>query len=308
MENINLKINGKEISVPAGSTILEAARTIDVYIPTLCHLDLCGVGVKNDVASCRVCVVEMPNGAHVTACSTRVTEGMDIKTNTPKILADRRNIVELLLSDHPAECLICPKNLDCDLQSLAAEVGAHNVLKYDGAKSNLELDVSSQSIVRNPNKCVMCRKCEKVCRDVQTCNILSAVERGFGTYVETAFEAPLKDTNCTFCGQCVSVCPTAAITEKNDTAAVLQAINDPKKHVIVQTAPAVRVALGEEFGMAPGHDVTGKMVTLLKSLGFDGVYDTDFAADLTIMEEANEVVDRVVNGGRLPILTSCCPA
>ena len=260
----------------------------------------------NQAASCRVCVVEVEGRRNLApACATPVFEGMKIKTDTQKAIRARRTVVELLLSDHPKDCLICEKNTDCELQSLAADLGIREI-KYEGKMSEYPIDRSSYSIVRNMDKCVLCRRCETVCNNVQTVNVLSAVGRGFDTVVGTAFDLPIHETTCTFCGQCLAVCPTAALTEVNNVSKVWNAINS-KKYVVVQTAPAVRVALGEEFGMEPGTVVTGKMAAALRTLGFDKVFDTDFAADLTIMEEASEFVHRLEHGGKLPILTSCCP-
>lgn len=308
MDNVKLKLNDIEISVPIGSTILDAAKLADVNIPTLCHLNLHDLKAVNQVASCRVCMVEVEGRRNLApACATYVSEGMSIKTHTPKVVKARRTIVELLLSDHPTDCLICEKNQKCDLQKLAADLGVRK-LKYQGEMSTYEKDSSSKSIYRNLDKCILCRRCETMCNDVQTCGILSAVDRGFETVVAPAFGLPMSETMCTFCGQCVAVCPTAALTEINNIGEVWDALNDPEKYVVVQTAPAVRVALGEEFGMEPGTIVTGKMVTALRNLGFDRVFDTDFAADLTIIEEASEFVHRLQHGGTLPILTSCCPA
>ncbi|HEY9063292.1 MAG TPA: NADH-dependent [FeFe] hydrogenase, group A6 [Pseudobacteroides sp.] len=308
MDNVKVKLNDIEISVPIGSTILDAAKLADVSIPTLCHLNLHDLKAVNQVASCRVCMVEVEGRRNLApACATYVSEGMSIKTHTPKVVKARRTIVELLLSDHPTDCLICEKNQKCDLQKLAADLGVRK-LKYQGEMSTYEKDSSSKSIYRNLDKCILCRRCETMCNDVQTCGILSAVDRGFETVVAPAFGLPMSETMCTFCGQCVAVCPTAALTEINNIGEVWDALNDPEKYVVVQTAPAVRVALGEEFGMEPGTIVTGKMVTALRNLGFDRVFDTDFAADLTIIEEASEFVHRLQHGGTLPILTSCCPA
>ncbi len=309
MDNVKITINGIEISVPADYTILDAAKEVNVKIPTLCHMNLHDLRAVNRTASCRVCVVEVEGRRNLApACATFVSEGMKIKTNTPRAVKARRTNVELLLSDHPTDCLVCEKNQKCDLQRLAAELGVRGELKYKGEMSTYKKDVSSHSIYRNLDKCIMCRRCETMCNNVQTCGILSAVDRGFETVVSPAFGLPMSETMCTFCGQCVAVCPTAALTEINNVAAVWDAINDNDKFVIVQTAPAVRVALGEEFGMGPGSIVTGKMVTALRQLGFDRVFDTDFAADLTIIEEASEFIHRLKHGGRLPILTSCCPA
>ncbi len=305
---INLTINGKKVQVEEGKTVLDAARACGVQIPTLCHLDLHDIKMVNQVGTCRVCMVEMEGKRNLApACSTVATEGMVIKTNTMRAIKARRKMVELFLSNHPKDCLICERNTRCELQTLAAELGIHES-KYNGKVSNHPNDTSSYSIVRNPNKCVLCRRCETMCNEVQTVGVYSAINRGFDTVIGTAFEEPMLSTACTFCGQCVNVCPTGALTLVNNIANVWDALNDPGKVVIVQTAPAVRVALGEEFGLVPGSRVTGQMVAALRELGFDKVYDTDFAADLTIMEEATELMDRIQNGGKLPILTSCCPA
>lgn len=305
---INIKINGKEMQVAEGTTILEASKMVNLKIPTLCHLNLKDFGIVNQTASCRVCVVEVEGRpALAPSCAELCTEGMSIRTDSIRAISARRTAVELLLSNHPFDCLVCPKNLECDLQSLAQELGIHEI-RYTGEKMDYPKDTSSYSLVKDPNKCVMCRRCETMCNDVQTCGILSAVNRGFNVFVGPAFNLDMVDTSCTFCGQCVAVCPTAALTEVNNTDKVWAAIADPKKHVVVQVAPAVRVAVGELFGMDPGQIVTGKMVSALRSLNFDAVFDTDFGADLTIMEEASELIHRIQNGGRLPMLTSCCPA
>lgn len=306
---VKLTINDVELSVPSDYTVLEAAKSINVKIPTLCHLNLHDLNAVNQVASCRVCLVEQEGRNNlIPSCATYVTEGMKIKTSTPKSIMARRNMVELLLSDHPFDCLVCEKNQTCDLQRIAAELGVRGELKFQGEKSTYPKDVSSKAIYRNLDKCILCRRCETMCNQVQTCGILSAVGRGFQTVVSPAFEMPMTETMCTYCGQCVAVCPTAALTEVNNISGVWDALAHEDKYVIVQTAPAVRVALGEEFGLAAGSIVTGKMVAALRRLGFDKVFDTNFAADLTIIEEAAEMVHRIQHGGRLPILTSCCPA
>ncbi len=308
MNKVNITINDMKISVPENYTVLEAAREIDIEIPTLCHLNLHDLKAVNRSASCRVCVVEVEGrGPLCPSCSTYVREGMVIKTNTPRAVKARRTMVELLLSDHPKDCLTCEKNQHCDLQKLAANLGVREI-EYTGAQSTYEKDNSSFSIFRNLDKCVLCRRCETMCNEIQTCGILSGIDRGFETVVGPAFGLPMIDTMCTFCGQCVAVCPTAALTEISNVRQVWDAINDPEKFVVVQTAPAVRVALGEEFGMEAGSIVTGKMTAALRRMGFDQVFDTDFAADLTIIEEASELIHRVQHGGTLPILTSCCPA
>lgn len=305
---LTIKINEHELKVEEGSTILDAAKTVNVNIPTLCHLELKDFGVVNDGASCRVCMVEVEGRPNLMpACSTKVYDGMKIKSDSLRAIMGRRMSVELLLSNHPNDCFTCAKNLDCDLQSLAKELGIREI-PWQGEKINYEKDISSDAIVKDPNKCIMCRRCETMCNEVQTCNILSGIDRGFDSFVGPAFNLPMKDTSCTYCGQCVAVCPTAALTEVNHTDKVWRALNDPKKHVIVQVAPAIRVAIGEMFDMEPGSLVTGKLAASLRRMGFDGVYDTDFGADLTIMEEASELAHRLEHDGTLPILTSCCPA
>jgi NADH-quinone oxidoreductase subunit G len=305
---VTLTINGRQIEVAEGTSILTVAKSLNIHIPTLCHFKLHDDRTINDPGSCRVCVVEVEGRRNLApACSTPVVNGMVIKTNSIRAIKARRAVVELYLSDHPKECLLCEKNLHCELQSLAAELDIREI-RYEGKMSHYETDNSSYSIIRNMDKCVLCRRCETMCNEVQTCRVLSGINRGFMTNVAPAFNAPLAETNCTFCGQCVAVCPTAALTEVNFTPNVWDAIDAKDKIVVVQTAPAIRAALGEEFGLEPGTVVTGKMVSALRALGFDYVFDTDFAADLTIMEEASEFVHRLEHGGTLPILTSCCPA
>ncbi len=308
MKKINVTINGKPLEVREGTTILAASKSVGVHIPTLCHMNLGGFGITNQVASCRVCMVEVKGRPTlVPSCAEKCVDGMEIITDSIRAITARRMAVELLLSNHPKECLTCPKNLDCDLQRLAQELNIREI-KYEGVMADFKRDESSFSIVKNPNKCVMCRRCETMCNEVQTCGILSGINRGFDSFVGPAFNMDMADSSCTFCGQCVAVCPTAALTEVNHTSKVWSALIDPNQHVIVQTAPAVRVAIGEEFGMSAGEITTGKLAASLRKIGFDGVFDTDFAADLTIMEEASELVHRVKHGGVLPILTSCCPA
>ena len=308
MSEVKLTINGIDINVPEEYTILEAAKLLNIEIPTLCHLDLHDLKAVNKAASCRVCVVEVEGRRNLSpACVTKVAEGMKVQTNSPRAVRGRRTSVELLLSNHPQECLYCEKNLHCDLQKLAADLGIVGGLKYEGAMTTYEKDASSYSIKRNMDKCVLCRRCETMCNEVQTCGVLSAVDRGFETVVQPTFGLPMMETACTFCGQCVAVCPTGALSEISAVSDVWDELNNPDKYVIVQTAPAVRAALGEEFGMEPGRCVTGKMACLLRKLGFKKVFDTDFAADLTIMEEASEFAHRLQHGGKLPILTSCCP-
>lgn len=305
---VKVKINDQEVSVPKGTTILKAAHKAGVKIPTLCHLDLHDFKMINKTASCRVCMVEAPGrNTLVPACVTEANDGMEIRTDSIRAITARRMAVELLLSNHPNECFTCPKNLQCELQALAAELGVREI-RWEGERMDYPKDISSDAIVKDSNKCIYCRRCETACNEVQTCGILSGIGRGFDSFVGPAFNMPMVESSCTYCGQCVSVCPTAALTEVNHTEKVWEAINDPDKHVIVQTAPAIRVAIGELFGMDSGTIVTGKLVTALKRMGFDAVFDTDFGADLTIMEEASELIYRIENNKTLPILTSCCPA
>lgn len=307
-KKVKIKINDLELTVPQGMTILEAAHQVGVRIPTLCHLDLHDLKMVNQTASCRVCMVEAQGrNSLVPACVTKVADGMEIRTDSIRAITARRMAVELLLSNHPNECFTCPKNLQCELQALAAELGIREI-RWEGERMDYPKDLSSDAIVKDANKCIYCRRCETMCNEVQTCGILSGIGRGFDAFVGPAFNIPMAESSCTYCGQCVAVCPTAALTEVNHTGKVWEAINDPDKHVIVQTAPAIRVAIGELFGMEPGTIVTGKLVTALKRMGFDAVFDTDFGADLTIMEEASELIYRIKNNKTLPILTSCCPA
>lgn len=303
---INLKINNIDVSVEEGSTILEAARQVNIQIPTLCHLDLEGLGLLNQEANCRVCMVQTKWDDLVPACNTLVKEGMEIRTNTLKVINTRKTMIELLLSDHPKDCLVCVKNGDCELQTLAEDAHITRI-RFEGEVMEFPIDDQSLSIVRDPNKCILCKRCETVCTTVQTVGTLTDIGRGFSTVVGSEYNNPMHMTNCTFCGQCLAVCPTGALAEVNNVAKVFDALRSDKT-VVVQTAPAVRVALGEEFGMEPGTVVTGKMVSALKNIGFDYVFDTDFAADLTTIEEAAELVHRIENDGRLPLLTSCCPS
>lgn len=303
MNMVNLTINGKHIQAPQGSTILEAARRAGVYIPTLCHHpDLRPEG------ACRLCMVEA-SGARtlVASCVYPVSEGMEVKTNTSKVREARKMVVELMLANHPKDCLCCLKSGDCELQRVAADLGVRKIRFEGGEQKAHTIDNSNPSLMRDQEKCILCGRCIRVCRDVQGMNVYSFAGRGFNTIVSTAFEHDLKDAVCTYCGQCATVCPTSAIIEKDDTERVWAAINDPDKVVVVQTAPAVRVALGEELGLPAGSVVTGKMVAALRQLGFDKVFDTNFSADLTIMEEGHEFLDRLQNGGVLPMITSCSP-
>ncbi len=309
-KNINIKINDQDLIVPEGITILEAAQKAGVKIPTLCHLDLHDLQLYNKTASCRVCMVELFEPARdklVPSCVTKVQEGMVIRTDTLRAITARRMAVELLLSNHPNECFTCPKNLECELQALAEELNIREI-RWEGERMDYPKDTSSDAIVKDPNKCIYCRRCETACNVVQTCGILSGISRGFNAFVGPAFNIPMVESSCTYCGQCVQVCPTAALTEMFHTDKVWEALNDPDKFVVAQTAPAIRVALGELFGMEAGSIVTGQMVTSLKRMGFNEVFDTDFGADLTIMEEASELIYRLNNNKTLPILTNCCPA
>jgi NADH-quinone oxidoreductase subunit G len=307
MKMINVTINDKKVQVEEGTTILDAAKELGINIPTLCHLDLNAINMETHSASCRVCVVEVANRRNLApACATKCTEGMVIYTNSIKAIRARRTIVELLLSDHPQECTICDKNMKCQLQSIAAKLGIREI-PFKGEISKENKYTRSKAIKRNPAKCILCGNCVEVCSKVQTVNILSAVNRGFSTSISSFFGDNLDETACTYCGQCVSVCPTGALTQINSVSEVWAAISDPSKYVVVQTAPAVRVALGEEFGYEVGIAVTGKMVAALKKVGFDKVFDTNFAADVTILEEATELLKRIKEGKNLPLLTSCCP-
>lgn len=312
--NINLIIDRHNVTVPQGTTILEAAKLIGIDIPTLCHIDLKGTCIKNTPASCRICVVEIEGRKNLApACSTKCTEGMTVRTSTLRVMNARKIVTELLLSDHPNECLTCPKSGDCELQSLALRFNIRE-MPFNGGELSLRKREVTASIVRNMDKCIFCRRCESVCNNVQTVGALGAIRRGFNTTIAPAFDKMMTESECTYCGQCVAVCPVGALTERDHTNRLVEDLSDPDKVVIVQTAPAVRAALGEEFGMPPGTIVTGKMVTALRELGFDYVFDTDFAADLTIMEEGTEIMKRLDNHlhgdktQKLPILTSCCPA
>ena len=311
MSDVTVTINGTKVTVPSGSTILEAAQKLGINIPTLCYCKDLGCGVSNKPASCRLCLVEAtgirPRPILVPACATPITnDRVEVWTNSQRALNARRTVLELLLSDHPKDCLTCPKNQDCELQKLAAEFGIREI-EFKGEVNKFPVDDSSEAIMRDLSKCIMCRRCETVCNKVQTVGALTGYGRGFGAKVGTASMIPLADTSCTFCGQCVNACPVGAITGISYVKKVWNAINDPSKTVIVQTAPAVRVAVGQEFGFDPGLPITGKLVAGLRALGFDKVFDTDFSADLTIMEEGHELIERVKSGKNLPILTSCCP-
>lgn len=305
MENINLKINGMEVSVPKGSTILEAARMANIDIPTLCFLkDI------NEIGACRICVVEANEGRGfriVASCVYPVSEGMEVLTNSPKVIDSRKKTLQLILSNHERKCLTCVRSNNCELKKLARDLGVDDEALYDGERNEYEIDYSAAHMYRDNNKCILCRRCTAVCEKVQGIGVIGANERGFKTVIQSAFDMGLGETSCVSCGQCIAVCPVGAISEKDNTKEVFEAIADPEKHVVVQAAPAVRAALGEAFGMPIGTDVEGKMAAALRRLGFDKVFDTNFSADLTIMEEANEFIDRVQNGGKLPLITSCSP-
>ena len=299
---VNLKIDGKSVSVPEGSTVLEAAKAAGINIPTLCYLkDI------NEIGACRVCVVEIKGArALQAACVYPASEGLEVLTNSPRVMKARKATVELILSNHDRSCLTCVRNRNCELQTLAEQLGI-NEIRYDGENIKHEIDRVSPSIVRDNNKCVLCRRCVSVCKDVQTVSVIDSAYRGIKTRIGAAFDESLHNVPCVNCGQCINACPVGALYENSEIDKVWAALADESKHVLVQTAPAVRAGLGEEFGMAMGTPVTGKMVASLRRLGFDKVFDTDTAADLTIMEEGTELLDRLQNGGKLPMITSCSP-
>ena len=302
MKTVNITIDGVSMQVPEGITILEAARMAGIKIPTLCFLkDI------NEIGACRMCVVEITGArALQAACVYPVAEGLDIKTNSPAVRSARKVTLELILSNHERKCLTCVRSENCELQSLAKDLGIEEI-RYQGEQTNLPIDDLSPSIVRNPNKCILCRRCVSVCKKIQTVGVIDTMGRGFSSTVGSAFGMPLVETPCVNCGQCIAVCPVGALTEKSDVAKVWDAIADKEKHVVFQTAPAVRFSIGEAFGMPIGSRPTGKMVTAIKRLGADKVFDTDTAADLTIMEEGTELLNRIKNGGKLPLITSCSP-
>ena len=302
METVNIQINGMPLSVPKGSTILEAARLGGIEIPTLCYLkDI------NEIGACRICMVEVKGARSlVTACVYPVNEGMEIFTNTERVRHSRKTTLELILSTHDKKCLSCVRSGNCELQKLCKDYGVDDPEAFAGETVRYDLDTSAAHMIRDNNKCILCRRCVAAC-DAQGISVIGANARGFDTHIGSAFEKDLANVACISCGQCIVHCPTGAIVEKDDTDKVLEAINDPDKFVIVHTAPSIRATLGEAFGMPIGTDVEGKMAAALRRLGFDKVFDTDFAADLTIMEEAHEFLDRVQNGGVLPMITSCSP-
>jgi len=302
MEMVNITIDGKKLQVPKDYTVLQAAREAGVEIPTLCYLK----GI-NEIGACRMCVVEIKGARSLqAACVYPVSEGMEVITNSERVRRARKVNLELILSNHDRNCLTCIRSGNCELQRLAEDLNVKQI-RYEGENIRRPLDDFSPSIVRDPNKCVLCKRCINVCRNVQEVGVINANYRGFRTVVSTAFDRSLNDVACTMCGQCIQACPVGALREKDSTDIVWKALADKNKYVVVQTAPAVRVALGEEFGLPIGTRVTGKMVTALKMLGFDKVFDTDTGADLTIMEEGTELINRIKNGGKLPLITSCSP-
>ena len=310
MSDVTLKIDGVSVTVPAGTTVLEAAKIAGIRIPTLCYMK-----DVNEIGACRMCLVETGGRAPAAACvmpvealpRNRATGEINVKTNTPLLRSIRKTNLELLLSNHDKKCLSCPRNTNCELQQLCREYGVEDENRFAGSMTNAVVDTSSLAIVRNNAKCILCRRCSAVCEKVQKVGVIGPIMRGMATQISTPWGMALADTGCINCGQCVAACPTGALSEKDDTDKVWAALADPTKHVVVQSAPAVRAALGEEFGLPIGTSVTGKLAASLRRLGFDKVFDTDFAADLTIMEEATELVGRVKEGGVLPMITSCSP-
>ena len=303
MEEYTIKINGIEVTAPKGTTILQAARMAGITIPTLCYLK-----EINEIGACRICVVEVKGARGLcAACVYPIAPNMEVFTHTPKVIEYRKKTLELILSDHNCSCLSCVRSGECELQTLCREYGVESEDAYAGEKNPSELDESAVHMVRDNSKCILCRRCVAACEKTQGIGVIGANERGFKTHISSAFEMGLGETSCVSCGQCIAVCPTGALYEKSCVDDVVKAIEDPTKYVVVQTAPAVRAGLGEAFGLPIGTNVEGKLAAALRRLGFDKVFDTNFGADLTIMEEANEFVERVKNGGKLPMITSCSP-
>lgn len=304
MNMVNLKINNVPCQAPEGSTILEAAHEVGITIPTLCYLK----EIKRVNGACRVCVVEVKGAKNLLpACVYPVSEGMEVFTNTKRVQNARKMNLELILSIHNQDCMSCVRNGDCELLRLCKQYGVDKSNAFEGVLPERQDDDSAPHLVKDSSKCIICRRCISTCAENQGVGVINVVERGFNTHIACAFEGKLADSTCIGCGQCITVCPTAALVERDDTEKVWAALDDPTRHVVVQTAPSVRAALGEEFGLPIGTNVQGKMVAALRRLGFDGVFDTDFAADMTIMEEAHEFLERVKNGGKLPLITSCSP-
>lgn len=303
MADINLKINGMDCKAPAGSTILQAAKYNGIEIPTLCYLkDI------NEIGACRICVVEVKGARSLVAsCVYPINEGMEVWTNTPKVLKSRKKTLQLILSDHNKSCLSCVRSGSCELQKLCKQYGVEDENLYAGVMNESEIDGSAAHMFRDNSKCILCRRCVAACEKTQGVAVIGANERGFKTNIGSAFEVGLAETSCVCCGQCIAVCPTGALYEKDFTDDLIAALNDPEKHVFVQTAPAVRAGLGEMFGYPIGTNVEGKMAAALRRMGFEKVFDTNFSADLTIMEEGTEFIQRVQNGGVLPMITSCSP-
>ncbi len=302
MPNISLTIDQVKVEVPQGTTVLQAAKKAGIRIPTLCFLkDL------NEIGACRMCVVDAGGRALQPACVLEASDNMEVKTNTPQVREARKVILELILSNHDKKCLSCIRSQNCELQKLCVELGVESGEEYQGLRNEYLVDDLSPSIVRDNNKCILCRRCVSVCYKTQAVGVIGPVNRGFETIIESPWNLPLNDMACIACGQCITACPVGALKEKEEAPLVWSLLADPTKHVVVQTAPAIRAALGEEFGLPMGTDVTGRLAAALRRMGFDRVFDTDFGADLTIMEEATELVGRIKNGGVLPMITSCSP-
>ena len=302
-ETANIIINGKALTVPKGITILEAARSLGIQIPTLCYLK-----EINAIGACRICVVEVKGSRTlVAACVHPVSDGMEIITDSPTVFNARKTTLELILSTHRKECLTCIRSDNCELQKLCHIFKVEDEHYYDGFTPSRPIDDSAVHLVRDNNKCILCRRCVAACLGWQGLGVIGTNDRGFETHIACAFELPLEKVSCVSCGQCITVCPTGAISEKDNSSEVWDALADPNKHVVVETAPSIRATLGESFGMPIGTDVTGKMVAALRHLGFDKVFDTDLAADMTVVEEAHELMERIKNGGALPLITSCSP-